>query len=47
MKASGEIDLGATREYEWMENETTTTYTIMTPIQAADCSNNGGEIEVI
>ena len=47
MKASGEIDLGATRGYEWTENKTTTSYTILTPIQAADCSNVGGEIEVI
>ena len=36
MKASGETDMGATRGYEWTENETTTTYTILTPIQVAD-----------
>jgi hypothetical protein len=28
MKASGEIDMGATRGYEWTENKTTTTYTL-------------------
>jgi hypothetical protein len=47
MKASGETDMGATRGYEWTENETMTSYTILTPIQAADCSNVGAEIEMI